>query len=425
MMDDYAGAFDPAHGLASLSRRALAVLGREYMLFGHLLNRAALPIVHVRLGPQDREDVAIEEWMGASPIYSVRMQRAMRFEGDGVGTIMRNLQLDVGFAHQYMDVRYALEDETRGAFWLPRCGALLEVEPHGEAAVFSMCHAIEDPTFDATAVATNPRARCRPVHRPPRVPSDRVPHCRWEVFIDPAADPVREIALTTRVRASRLARLDLEPVVPDAAGGWDDYAHPFAPDFHLGYLSHAALVRVCRELLIQNHLLVRALMMAVADRAGETVAREVGMAQWIGSAAIASRRLRSALAIPGDDVDAVLKTLQFHPAFLPGYLAVELERVDAARGRLAIAECDALHEADACSWFALFDVTPHPALDAMVQAVNPGARCVPIEPPAGTRFAWDLVVEPVAEPAVDRPEVAMVGATGTARFVFADPGLRD
>jgi hypothetical protein len=168
MMDDYAGAFDPAHGLGSLSRRALAVLGREYMLFGHLLNRAALPIVHVRLGPQDREDVAIEEWMGASPIYSQRMQRAMRFEGDGVGTIMRNLQLDVGFAHQYMDVRYALDDETRGSFWLQRCGALLEVEPHGEAAVFSMCHAIEDPTFDATAVATNPRARCRPVHRPPR-----------------------------------------------------------------------------------------------------------------------------------------------------------------------------------------------------------------------------------------------------------------
>src|SRR5690349_13084673 len=123
-MDDYAAPFDPAHDLASLSRGALARLGREYMLFGHLLNRAALPIVHVRLGAQAREDVAIEEWMGASPIYSQRMQRTMRFEGDGVDTIMKNLQLDVGFAHQYMDVRYALDDETRGAFWLARCGAL-------------------------------------------------------------------------------------------------------------------------------------------------------------------------------------------------------------------------------------------------------------------------------------------------------------
>src|SRR5262245_62316105 len=137
MMDDYAGAFDAANGLASLSRRALAALGREYMLFGHLLNRAGLPPVHMRLGAQARETVAIEEWMGASPIYSQRMQRAMRFEGDDIGTIMRNLQLDVGFAHQYMDVRYALEDGGRGVFWLQRCGALLEVEPHGEAAVFS------------------------------------------------------------------------------------------------------------------------------------------------------------------------------------------------------------------------------------------------------------------------------------------------
>ena len=423
MMDDYAGAFDPGHGLASLSRRALAGLGREYMLFGHLLNRAALPIVHVRLGPQDREDVAIEEWMGASPIYSQRMQRAMRFEGDGVGTIMRNLQLDVGFAHQYMDVHYALDDETRGSFWLQRCGALLEVEPHGEAAVFSMCHAIEDPTFDATAVATNPRARCRPVHRPPRTPVDRVPHCRWEVFIDPDAEPVREIALTTRIRASRLAKLPASIVDGDNRGGWDDYAKPFVPDFHLGYLSHAALVIVCRELLMQNHLLVRALMMSVADRGGAAVAHDVGLAQWIGSGAVASRRLRAALGIPDDDVGAVLKVLQFHPAFLPGYADVRLERIAADRGRLSIGDCDALHEDDAMSWFGMLDAAPEPALDAMVQAVVPGARCLPATPSGGARFAWDVVADRGAPAAPERPEVAMVAATGTARFRFADPGI--
>jgi hypothetical protein len=421
MMDDYAAAFDPGHGLASLSRRALGVLGREYMLFGHLLNRAALPVVHMRLGAQAREDVAIEEWMGASPIYSQRMQRAMRFEGDGVGTIMRNLQLDVGFAHQYMDVHYELEDESRGAFWLQRCGALLEVEPHGEAAVFSMCHSIEDPTFDATAVATNPRARCRPVHRPPRTPSDRVPHCRWEVFIDPDAEPVHEIALATKIRATRLARLPISPGDGDG-GGWSDYAKPFVPDFHLGYLSHAALVSVCRELLVQNHLLVRALMTSVAERGGEAMARDVGMAQWVGSGAVASRRLREALGIAGDGVDAILKVLQLHPAFLPGYADVRCERVASDRGRLSIGECDALHESDAMSWFGLLDPTPHPALDAMVEAVVPGARCVPTTPTGGARLAWDVVIDG-GVPAAERPEVAMVAATGTARFRFVDPGI--
>ncbi len=421
-MDDYRAPFDPGVSLASLSRRALARLGREYMLFGHLLNRAALPHVHVRLGGEAREAVAIEEWMGASPIYSQRMQRAMRFEGDGVGTIMRNLQLDVGFAHQYMDVRYTLESETHGTFWLQRCGALVEVEPYGEAAVLSMCHAIEDPTFDATAIATNPRARCRPVHRPPRVPAERTPHCLWEVFIDPAAEPVTEISLTGRVRQSRLAQLPVAPVRGDGGGGWDDYAHPFAPDFHLGYLSHAALVTVCRELGVQNHLLVRALMMTVAERAGEAVARDVGMAQWIGSGAVASKRLRGALGIADDGIDAVLKVLQLHPAFLPGYTDVRLERLGADRGRLAIHDCDALREGDAFTWFALLDVAPHPALDAMVQAVNPRARCEPVAPTAGARFAWDVVIDPHAAPAPMRPEIAMVAGTTTAKFRFVDPG---
>ena len=305
-MDAYTGSFDSTLGLPALSRRALVALGHEYLLFGHLLNRAGLPPVHMRLGPQARERVAIEEWMGASPIYSRRMQQLMRFEGTGVGTIMRNLQLDVGFPHQYMDVRYTLADETRGAFWLQSCGALLELEPYGEQAVFSMCHTIEDPTFDATAVATNPRARCRPIHRPPRTPADRTPHCHWEISIDPAVEPVHEIPLTGRVRTSRLAQLPVAPVANGNGGGWNDYAHAFEPDFHLGFLSHAALVEVCRELLVQDHLLVRALMTSVAERGDEATTREIGMAQWIGSGAIAARRLRGALGVPGDDVGAVL-----------------------------------------------------------------------------------------------------------------------
>jgi hypothetical protein len=227
------------------------------------------------------------------------------------------------------------------------------------------------------------------------------------------------------VRASRLAALPVSPVAGNGGGGWNDYTHPFAPDFHLGYLSHAALVTVCRELLIQNHLLVRALMTSVADRAGEAVAREVGTAQWIGSGAIASRRLPAALGMPADGIDAVLKVLQLHPAFLPGYADVTLERVAPERGRLSIGDCEALREGDAFSWFALLDAAPHPALDAMVQAVNPQARCLPVAATGSARFAWDVVIDPHAAPAPERPEIAMVANTGTAKFVFVDPGLRD
>ena len=164
---------------------------------------------------------------------------------------------------------------------------------------------------------------------------------------------------------------------------------------------------------------------ALRDGTDEATARGIGMAQWIGSAAVASRRLRGALGIPGNDVEAVLKVLQLHPAFLPGYLRFELERVGPARGRLTIADCDALAEGDAFSWYALFDVAPHPALDAMVHAVNPRARCVPVTPRPGARFAWDVVIDAAAEPAALRPEVGMVEATDTARFAFVDSGVHD
>src|SRR5262245_25913899 len=354
--------------LDQLSRAELAVLGREYMLFGHLLNRAALPHVHLQMGAAAREAVAIEEWMGASPIYTRRMQRCLGFAGDDVGTIFKGFQLDVGFPHQYMDVRYRLDAPERGVFWLQSCGALLEVEQYGEAAVRSMCHAIEDPTFDASAVATNPRARCRPIHRPPRAPADRVPHCHWEVFVDRAAEPLQEAAMTRRVRTSRLAGVALPPPVADGSGGWDDYRGPFDPDFRLEHLSRAALERVCREFLVQNHLLIRALMLSVADRAGDPVAREIATKQWIGAGAVAAGRLRAALGIDGDGIAAILAVLRLHPAFLPGYAGIDVAQADPHRGRLWLEECEALRECDGHGWTALLAEGPHAALDAMVQA---------------------------------------------------------
>ena len=59
------------------------------------------------------------------------------------------------------------------------------MEPMGDEYVTTMPHHQEDPTFDATAIATNWRARIRPIHRPPRAPVDRHPHCAWTVTIDP------------------------------------------------------------------------------------------------------------------------------------------------------------------------------------------------------------------------------------------------
>lgn len=403
--------------LEQLPTPTLAAVGREYMLFGHLLNRAALPHVHMQLGGEAREAVAIEEWMGASPVYTRRMRRALDFDGDDVGTIFKGFQLDVGFPHQYMDVHYELESPARGRFWLQHCGALLEVEQYGEAAVRSMCHAIEDPTFDASAVATNPRARCRPIHRPPRTPADRMPHCHWEVFVDPDAQPIVEADITRRVATSRLARVQFPAPAGDGRGGRDDYRGAFEPGFRLEHLSRAALVRVLREFLVQDHLLVRSLMLSVADRGGDDVARAIGGAQWIGAGAVAATRLRGALGLAGDGVDAIAAVLGVHPAFLPVYAPVGAE-VRGDRARLWLADGDAFHEGDAHGWHALLGDGSHAALDAMVRGVNPRARCVPATPVGPEHLAWDVVVDATALPAEPPPEVGIVARANTASFVF-------
>ena len=98
----------------------------------------------------------------ASPIYTRRMQKALKYEGVDVITIFKGLQLDIGAPPQFMDFRYTVHDRWHGEFHLDHCGALMDVEPMGEDYVRGMCHDIEDPTFDATAVATNRKAQIRP-----------------------------------------------------------------------------------------------------------------------------------------------------------------------------------------------------------------------------------------------------------------------
>ncbi|AQZ61402.1 unnamed protein product [[Actinomadura] parvosata subsp. kistnae] len=210
--DDYSGAFDPGFRFEDLSKAALVRLVREYALIVHLLDRSSLIAVGMKYGQEAVEEIAVQEWRGASPVYTRRIREIMRIEGDGVSAIFKCLQLDPGFAQHYMDVEYELIDESHGFFQLRTCGALLDVEPFGERAVRGMCHHIEDGTFDWTAQAVNPRARIRPVHRPPRVPGDRVPHCRWEVVIDDDTEPVGEAPITAMTRATTAARFRFPPM---------------------------------------------------------------------------------------------------------------------------------------------------------------------------------------------------------------------
>ena len=214
-----------------------------------------------------------------------------------------------------MDFRYRLVDDDHGEFWLAHCGALMDVEPMGEDFVHGMCHAIEDPTFDATAAATNPLAQIRPIHRPPRVPAGRTPHCHWR--IDVVADEQQVVAAPEPGPCRSLAPgASLEvPTAPaaGAAGGREDYSGEFDPDFRLEDLSLTALQTVLPEFALQSHLLLRSFLLSVMQRFGTDAPSDPSCrACSAAGAALTAQRLRDAFDLP--PTAAGLKTmLALHP----------------------------------------------------------------------------------------------------------------
>ncbi|MEW2359121.1 hypothetical protein [Spirillospora sp. NPDC029432] len=390
-----------------LSREQLAVLVPELLLIGHLIDRAGMPYCLEAWGEEEMAQVAIEEWAAASPIYTRRMQRALAFEGDDVPTIFKGMQLDIGAPPQFMDFRYSVTDRWHGAFHLDHCGALLDVEPMGAGMVEKMCHDIEDPTFDATAVATNPRARMRPVHRPPRTPADRHPHCAWTVEIDPdspGAEPIPALAVNQRSRAATLVLDGIDP----GEDGQADYSGPLVSDLDFGAFSHSALVRMADEVALQNHLLNLSFHLAVRKRAGddEDLFRRVTLRQFIGHAGVAAERLHRAMGLAGTPEDAAY-LIELHPLMNPRPY-VEFSRDGAA---ITVSSSPA-HEDG--GWLPLCTPDTPDALRAIVRAANP---YLDVET-AGTASEWTARVVLTDTAAREAGEVAVTKFSKGAAFGF-------
>ncbi|RDI47041.1 hypothetical protein [Nocardia mexicana] len=397
---------------AELSRDRLAVLVPELLLCGHLIDRSGMAHSIAAFGRDGMAEIAIEEWQLASPVYTRRMREALRIPGDGVVTIFKGLQLDIGAPPQFMDFRFRVDDHDHGEFWLDHCGALADVEPMGEDFVVAMCHTIEDPTFDATALATNPLAQVRPIHRPPRVPADRNPVCAWTVTIDASHEPPPIPANTERIAASAAARLELASIDP-ADPGQSDYAGPLLSDLRFGDFSRSALIRMADEVCLQQHLLTLGFLIAVRERTDSAAAQDIARKQFTGIAGLTSERIRKALGL-GNDFAALAQVLRLHPAWNPlSYTAVDITGYhDSVVLRLS-RDCPGVADG---GWPALIDAD-HPApLDAMVRGVDPHFR---------TRVHTDgddLVAEitAAATPFAEAPEVAVTRFSTGADFAFTD-----
>jgi hypothetical protein len=351
--------------------------------------------------------IAIEEWAGASPIYTRRMQTALKYEGVDIFTIFKGLQLDIGAPPQFMDFRYTVHDRWHGEFHLDHCGALLDVEPMGPDYVQGMCHDIEDPTFDATAVATNPRAQVRPIHRPPRVPAGRTPHCAWTVIIDESYPPVSGIPALDIVAQTRAATLELDPIDPSQEG-MADYSGALLSDIDFGAFSHSALVRIADEVCLQMHLLNLSFGIAVRARAGADAeqARSICTKQLIGVAGLGADRIRRALSL-SEDAAGALRVLELHPLLNPA----KYVDADLTAGKLHVRPSPA-HEDG--SWISLCTPDGYVPLQAIVAAVNPKLD-VEVE---GTDSTWTASVVERSAPAKELSEVAVTKFSGGATFQF-------
>jgi hypothetical protein len=392
---------------ADLTRDQLARLVPELLLIGQLIDRSGMAWCIQAFGREEMLQIAIEEWAGCSPVYTKRMQKALKYEGDDVVTIFKGLQLDIGAPPQFMDFRYTVHDRWHGEFHLDHCGALLDVEPMGEDYVRGMCHDIEDPTFDATAVATNPKAQVRPIHRPPRVPADRHPHCRWTVVIDESYPPVSGIAALDIVRQTRAATTELDPIDPDD-NGESDYSGPLLSDFDFGAFSHSALVRIADEVCLQMHLLNLSFGIAVRKRVhDERQARDICTKQLIGIAGVGAERIHRALDPQPDGIEGALRVMELHPLFNPAaYVDAEFS------GDAVNVHSPAAH--DDGTWISLCSPEESRPLQAIVTAVDPH---LDVEV-TGTDTDWTARVVHTDTAAREFPEVSVAKVSRGATFEF-------
>jgi hypothetical protein len=256
-------------------------------------------------------------------------------------------------------------------------------------------------------VATNPRAQVRPIHRPPRLPADRHPHCAWTVTIDeshPQAQPIPALAI---IAESKAATWELAAIDPDDDGA-ADYSGPLLSDIDFGAFSHSALVRIADEVCLQMHLLNLSFVLAVSKRAGvdKDLAASICTKQLTGIAGVATERIRRALKLPAD-LDGLSTVLRLHPLFNPaGYVVADIET-----GRLQVKRSPA-HDDGA--WIALCGPASTAPLQAIATAVDPHLQ-VRI---TGTHTDWSAEFERTDTAGRDSPEVQVTKFSLGAAFEF-------
>ena len=423
-IDNYSGPFDPAWSLERLSRRTLARLARESMLLSMIHNQSLIPHLALVGGRSATIAIADGEWMGASPIYTARNKDNLGFSGDGVAEIFKNFQFDIGAPHHYLDFRFEVIDHDLGYFWLAHCGAYkyVRLATHDDSqSIHNMCHDMEDRTFDATLAVNNPGARANPVHRPPvPVEGPGGAHCRWEIRITPGAGPRPDHPMRTLIENTKAADFRFELGESREPGGLEDYAGEFQPSLRLEDFSHAVLVRQVKEFLLDIHLLMRSGYAYIDQHYGSDVLDDLAVQDRAAMMPMAVQRLREALHIRGNGIDAIAKLLQVHPLLPDDYVRSGVAVDDDSSGRFWVSACDGLDDDVTRSPLSWLKQPDDPTFDSLVWAVNPQAVVEPIDPSevleSDATVAWRFRIDPDASPPELPWTAGMIGIDGMAAF---------
>ncbi|MGZ4709778.1 MAG: hypothetical protein ACXWBN_13665 [Acidimicrobiales bacterium] len=373
-----------------------------------LHDRSLMPHVAGRGGTEASVALADDEWMSASPIYTDRNKANLGITGDGVDAVLKSFQFDIGTPHHFLDMEGEVVNHDLGYFWLVSCGAhayVRWVSGNDEKIVTMMCHEMEDNTFEATLRATNPRARCVPVHRPPKPDTLSGEHCRWELTISPDDRAIRpDHPNLAVIRASSAANFEFALGDHAEAGGLDDYSGAYTSGLRLEDFSHAVLVRQVKEFALDVHLLMRSAYLSILERHGDEVLRDASGQHLAALAPPLVKRLSDAMGIDGEGLDAIAKLLQLNPLLPDDYTNITIDFADDDTLEVTVLPCAALEDRDTPSPIDAFDDDEPSVLSAIALAVNPRARIQ-----RHRDQAWHITIDPDADPVPEHPLAGLVG----------------
>ena len=195
----------------------------------------------------------------------------------------------------------------------------------GRAYVRSMCHDIEDPTFDATAVATNPRPSAAGPPPAARCPAGATPALRMDGDdrrVPPGGDALRAAASSssrawpprsssTRSSRARVSRTTRAPCSPTST------SPPSPTPRSCGSPTRSACRCTCSR---------SASCAPCAERGDAAQVREIATKQLVGIAGVAAERLHRALGLTDDEAGAAPHARGAPPAQPGGLRAGDARR---------------------------------------------------------------------------------------------------